>query len=282
MMILRTILFVLCLWTATAADAPAAEGGYADLAGVKLWYTDTGGNGPAIVMLHANTGTSVVWEKQARAFSAAGYRAIAFDRRGWGKSIPDPASGPQPGSIAGDLDALATHLNLGKFYLLGVAGGGFAALDYAAWHQERLRGLIIAASTGSFSEKTMVDMTNRIAIPGLDKQPAEYVELGLSYRATDPTGTARWNEIETHAHQPGAPAQPLRSPNTFAKIEAILVPTLVVVADADLYAPQALMKMWADHIKNYERTVIDDAGHSVAWEKPEDFNAAVLGFLRKH
>jgi len=42
----------------------------------------------------------------------------------------------------------------------------------------------------------------------------------------------------------------------------------VLVADADLYAPQALMRVWAAHIKHHDWVVIDDAGHSVAWEKP--------------
>src|SRR6202034_1205406 len=198
-----------------------------------------------IILLHANTGTSANWAKQDETFARAGYRVIAFDRRGWGKSVADPSSGPQPGSVAGDLDALVTYLKLDKFYLLGVAGGGFAALDYAAWHQEHLRGLIVAASTGSFTEPVMTDFTNRIAIPGLDKLPGQYIELGLSYRGTNPEGTARWVDIEEHARQPGASSQPLRTLNTFAKVETISVPTLVLVADADLYAPQALMRVWA-------------------------------------
>jgi pimeloyl-ACP methyl ester carboxylesterase len=234
------------------------------------------------VLLHANTGTSANWSAQNEAFAHAGYRVIAFDRRGWGKSVADPASGTQPGSIAGDLDALVTALKLPRFFLLGVAGGGFAALDYAAWHPEHLRGLIVAASTGSFSEQVMTDFTNRIAIPGLDKLPGQYIELGLSYRGSDPAGTARWVEIEEHARQPGAPSQPLRTPNTFAKVEAIDTPTLVLVADADLYAPQALMRVWAAHIKHHDWVVIDDAGHSVAWEKPDAFNAAVLRFVHAH
>jgi pimeloyl-ACP methyl ester carboxylesterase len=267
-----------------AASAKAAEpsGALANLPGVKLWYTDTGGKGVPIILLHANTGTSASWTPQDQAFARAGYRVIAFDRRGWGKSVADPVSGPQPGSVAGDLDALVTYLKLDKFYLLGVAGGGFAALDYAAWHQEHLRGLIVAASTGSFSEPVMTDFTNRIAIPGLDKLPGQYIELGLSYRGTNPEGTTRWVDIEEHAHQPGAPSQPLRTPNTFAKVETITVPMLVICADADLYAPQALMRTWAAHIKHHDWVVIDDAGHSVAWEKPDAFNAAVLRFLRQH
>jgi len=270
------------LLAASTSRADPAQAAQIDLPGVKLWYTDTGGKGVPIVLLHANTGTSATWAKQNETFAKAGYRVIAFDRRGWGQSIADPATGPQPGSIAGDLDALATALKLEKFWLLGTAGGGFAALDYAAWHPERLRGLIVGASTGSFSEPVMTDFAKRIAIPGLDKLPGQYIELGLSYRGANPDGTERWVEIEEHARQPGAPAQPLRSPNTFAKVEAIAVPTLVLVADADLYAPQALMRMWAAHIRHHDWVVIEDAGHSVAWERPEAFNAAVLRFLRMH
>src|SRR3981081_4254386 len=99
---------------APAADEPAS-GRYAEVAGVKLWFADTGGTGVPIVLLHANTGTSAVWESQIASFARAGYRVIAFDRRGWGKSLANAASGPQPGSIAGDLDSLVDHLKLDKF-----------------------------------------------------------------------------------------------------------------------------------------------------------------------
>jgi alpha-beta hydrolase superfamily lysophospholipase len=75
-------------------------GQYAALPGVKLWFTDTGGTGTPIVLLHANTGTSASWEPQATAFVREGYRVIAFDRRGWGQSLADPATGAQPGSVA--------------------------------------------------------------------------------------------------------------------------------------------------------------------------------------
>src|SRR5579859_2888573 len=102
---------------ASAADN-SASGMYAELPGVKLWFTDTGGAGVPIMLLHANTGTSAVWTDQVTRFSQAGYRVIAFDRRGWGKSIANPATGPQPGSIAGDLDALADYLKLTNFICL--------------------------------------------------------------------------------------------------------------------------------------------------------------------
>jgi pimeloyl-ACP methyl ester carboxylesterase len=260
----------------------AGSGRYADLPGVKLWFTDTGGDGIPIVLLHANTGTSESWEAQAAAFAAQGYRVIAFDRRGWGKSVADAATGPQPGSVAADLDALADHLRLGKFHLVGVAGGGYVAIDYAGWRPERLRSVVIAASTGQFSEGEMLDIAARIEIPELRKQGAVYREVGPSYRRADPDGTRRWIEIEAHARQPGVPSQPLRTPNTFAKLATITVPVLVMAADADLLAPPAVMRAWASHLKSYEWAAVPDSGHAIAWEHPDVFNESVLAFVKRH
>lgn len=263
------------------AGENSVSGAYVELPGVKLWFTDSGGTGTPIVLLHANTGTSAAWASQVESFALAGYRVIAFDRRGWGNSIANPATGPQPGSTAGDLDALADHLKLDRFHLLGVAGGGFAALDYAAWHPERLRSLVIGASTGQVTDKEIADFIARIEVPDLRKQPAVYREVGPSYRGANPDGTRRWIEIEEHARQAGAPNQPLRTPNTFAKIEAIPTLTLVIAADADLLAPPALMRIWASHLKNHEWALMPDSGHAIAWEQPVTFNKKVLEFVKR-
>jgi pimeloyl-ACP methyl ester carboxylesterase len=266
---------------ANAADNPPS-GAFVDLPGVKLWFTDTGGTGVPLILLHANTGTSAVWANQVEHFSRAGYRVIAFDRRGWGKSITNSSTGAQPGSIAGDLDALAEYLKLDRFHLLGVAGGGFAALDYAAWRPERLRSLVIAASTGQVTDREIADFIARLEIPGLRKLPAVYREVGPSYRGANPEGTKRWIEIDEHARQPEAPDQPLRTPNTFAKIETIPIPALVMAADADLLAPPALIRIWAAHMKDHEWAIVPDAGHAIAWEQPDIFNEKVLEFIQRH
>jgi pimeloyl-ACP methyl ester carboxylesterase len=263
----------------TAAE-PQANGQHAALAGVKLWYTDTGGTGVPLILLHANTGTSAIWEHQVAAFSSAGFRVITFDRRGWGRSLADPASGAQPGTVAGDLDMLADHLGLARFHLLGVAGGGFVALDYASWRPERMLSLVIGASYGQFSEPEIQTFFNRLNTEDFKRVPGVLREVGPTYRGTAPEGTARWVEIEHHARQPGAPAQPLRTPNTYAKIAAISCPVLVLAAGADLYAPPALMRLWAVHLPRHVWDVVHDAGHAINWEQPEAFNAKVLAFLR--
>lgn len=254
----------------------------ANLPGVRLSYRDSGGDGVPVVLLHANTGTSASWAPQFDAFSTAGYRVIAFDRRGWGDSIADPATGPQPGSVAEDLDALADHLRLPRFHLLGIAGGGFVALDYAAWRQDRLRSLVVAASTGAFSEPEMQQLTRNIAFPGFTQLPETFREISPSFRAIHPEQVAAWSHAQEAARQQDAPAQPLRTPNSFAKVSEIRLPMLAITAGADLLAPPTLMARWLRHLPQAEVFAIADAGHSVAMEQPELFNGAVLPFLRRH
>src|SRR5881409_957434 len=103
---------------ASAAQTPIPRlAGYADLPGVRLWYRDSGGSGVPVVLLHANTGNADSWMPNTPGLVAAGYRVIAFDRRGWGRSMADEATGAQPGTIADDLDALVNFLGLDRFHL---------------------------------------------------------------------------------------------------------------------------------------------------------------------
>jgi pimeloyl-ACP methyl ester carboxylesterase len=261
--------------------APFA-GQHADLPGVRLWYVDTGGSGPVVVLLHANTGTVRAWDAQLQALHGAGFRAIAFDRRGWGQSLAQPDTGAQPGSIAEDLAALVAHLGIERFGLLGIAGGGFAALDYAAWQPQRLTRLLVAGSNGQFSEPEMQALSARIAVPGLTGriEVRPFLEVGVAYRAEDPEGFARFISMEHTARQADAPAQPLRSPNTFAKVAGIRTPTLVLMGGADLLAPPALMRTWARHLPDVRFETIGDAGHSINWERPDAFNQHMLAFFQ--
>ena len=150
--------------------------GHAELPGVRLWYVDSGGGRVPLVMLHADTGNADGWQYNIPGFVEAGYRAIAFDRRGWGRSTANPTTGPQSGTIAEDLHALIEHLKLDRFHLVGVAGGGFAAYDYALWHPARLRSLVVAASGGAIVDEELSKLRERTTLPGFRSWPAEFRE----------------------------------------------------------------------------------------------------------
>src|SRR5213076_1502533 len=104
----RGIGLLICISFLAATAFAQGRETYADLPGVRLWFKDSGGSGVPVVILHSNTGSSQNWEHQIPAFTAAGYRFIAYDRRGFGRSVAE--SGAQPGTAADDLRALMKHL----------------------------------------------------------------------------------------------------------------------------------------------------------------------------
>jgi pimeloyl-ACP methyl ester carboxylesterase len=253
---------------------------YADLPSVRLWYTDTGGDGPAVVLLHAASGTAESWAYQLPAFTAAGFRCIAYDRRDWGRSRPDPA-GAQPGHASDDLHGLVEQLGLDRFHLVGTAAGGIVALDYALSHLGPLRSLVVASSIGGVQDPEYLEVQHRLRPPEIQALPIELRELGPSYRGTEPEGTARWIEIERASHPAGGrgPAQQPRNELRLSLLERLRVPTLVVVGGADLLSPPALMRLLAAGIPDCQFASVPEAGHAAFWEQPEIWNRIVLEFL---
>ena len=271
--------------TRTSAQAPTlARETYAELPGVRLWYKDTGGSGVPVVLLHAATGSSRVWEYQIPAFTASGYRVIAYDRRGFGRSVIDPA-GKQPGTGADDLQALLNQLGIDRVHLLGTAAGGFVAFDFAVAFPQRLRSLVVANSIGGVQDEEYLELGRRIRpAPQFDALPPEFRELGPSYRAANPRGTERWRELEraNRIQGPPPPAQAMRNRITFSLLEGITLPTLLITGDADLYDPPSVLRLFSARIKNSKSVIVPEAGHSAYWEQPEIFNQTVLDFIRRH
>jgi pimeloyl-ACP methyl ester carboxylesterase len=271
-------------WGMTAAQSSStAREEHAELPGVRIWYRDTGGSGVPVVFIHAATGSSRVWEYQLPAFAAAGYRVVVYDRRGFGRSVADPA-GPQPGTGADDLQALMNHLKIDRFHLVGTAAGAFVALDVALSFPQRLRSLVIANSIGGVQDEDYLELGRRIRPSQFNALPPDFRELGPSYRAANPGGAERWLALERISRPEGTtpPAQTMRNRITFALLEGIKVPTLLLTGDADLYAPPAVLRLFAARIKNAESVIVPEAGHSAYWEQPEIFNRAVLRFVRRH
>lgn len=268
--------------SAQASEQPRET--YAELPGARIWYTDTGGRGVPVVFLHAATGSSRVWEYQLPVFTAAGYRVIAYDRRGFGRSVVDP-QGVQPGTGADDLHVLMNHLGVDRFHLVGTAAGAFVALDFTLSFPQRLRSLVVANSIGGVQDEEYLALGRRLRpAPQFNALPPEFRELGPSYRAANPVGTERWMELERLSRPEGplSPAQTMRNRITFSLLEGIQVPTLLLTGDADLYTPPSVLRLFAARIKSAESVIVPEAGHSAYWEQPEIFNRRVLEFVRRH
>lgn len=277
--------------------------------GGRIAYQDTGGRGQPLLLAHAATGSIRSWPYQLGALKMAGYRAIAWSRAGFLPS--DPAGSTPP---AHEIDALIDELKLGKVHLLGTAAGGMLALDYALEKPGRLRSLILACSGMATDHPVVAAGWKRLLPPGFNQMPAEFRELGPSYRATNPEGTEAWRAVNRASRlrprpaggegaRPGGGegARPAggaaggteggteslggilarqRPKPAFEALAGTGLPILLMTGDCDLYMPPALLREVGKLIPRARLAIINDAGHSANWEQPEAFNRAVLNFLR--
>jgi pimeloyl-ACP methyl ester carboxylesterase len=228
---------------------------------------DTAGKGTPVVFLHAATGHAGMWQQQLAAFSAAGYRCIAFDRSADGFASDQVAT-------------VAEKLHLERFHLVGTAAGAIIAVDYVLSHPQRVRSLVAANTIVGVLDADYLEMSARLRpSPQFEKMPADFRELGPSYRAGNAEGVKRWTTLAQS--KPRIVYTP-KNRITWAALETIKVPTLLLTGDADLYMPPSVLRLFAKRFPHCESVVVPECGHSAYWEQPEIFNRAVLEFLKKN
>ena len=254
-----------------------AKDAVAQIPDTRLWYWDTGGQGVPIVLLHPATGSALIWGYQQPALAKAGYRVIAYSRRGYHNSAHFDASNPGIGSE--DLRHLADVLGLGRFHVVASAAGGSIASDFAFSYQDRLLSLTISSNSLGVRDGEIAKAAAFIRPEGWEKMPAEFRELGPSYRAANPAGVKAWVELEHKALIGREYRQTLKNEITQAKLKQLKLPTLLIAGAADMSTPPSISRMIAAEIPNSRVVLIPEAGHSSYWEQPEIFNRAVLDFV---
>jgi len=221
-----------------------------------------------------------LFENQIQPFTSAGYRFIAFDRIGQGRSTPAPTA---PDDARPELEQLMDHLSLPRAHLVGVAAGGGVALEYVLARPQRVASVTVANSIGNVQDPDYLALGRRLRPPEFDRLPLELRELGPSYRAASPQGVRRWLELSTSGQQSSASQSGgVPVPVTFAALGELRVPALLLTGDADLYTPPSVLRLFKEHMPRADVVIVQDSGHAANWENPEVFNRAVLRFLRKH
>lgn len=105
-------------------------------------FTAADGDGPPILLLHAGVVDSRVWEPFVPLLTGAGYRAIRYDARGFGRSNTEDVEFRRTDDLLAVLDAFGIE----RAALVGNSQGGQIALDFAVSHPERVAALVQLAS----------------------------------------------------------------------------------------------------------------------------------------
>jgi 3-oxoadipate enol-lactonase len=232
-----------------------------------------------LLFLHGIRGSRRNWTRQLEFFSRH-FRAAAWDARGYGES--EDYEGPLrfDEHFTADVLRAADHFGAGKFHLVGLSMGGRIARNFALRHPERLRSLVLAGTSPGFNalsgdEVKRFVAERRVATPesvrrllGGRAVAGAYQQLLDSVQRVHPASFEK--TLEASVAQDRA-----------ARIEQIKAPTLVITGDEDkVYSPE-LSKDMARRIPGAELVVMKGVGHLSNLEQPDEFNQAVLQFLKK-
>ena len=261
-------------------QAPFRED-YAQLPTGILWYRDSGGAGEPIVFLHpAASGDPVLWGYQQPFFVNAGYRVIAYARRGYHKS--DRISTAHPGNAAEDLHHFIQALGLGRVHLVSSGAGGSVAGDFALTHTDQLRSLCVSSNYSGVRRGHIYNSAQLIRVKQWNELPRWYREFSPSYIIANQPGLKAWMAIQDESSKAKGLDQEGYNDIEAPMFETMTAPTLLLTGDADTSTPPSLMRMLARHFPNVELSIVAECGHSPYWERPQVFNETLLAFIQKH
>ncbi|QDC02213.1 alpha/beta hydrolase [Mesorhizobium sp. 8] len=248
--------------------------------GHSLWCLDSGGDGTPVVLMHAGTGSALVWGYQTPVFAKAGYRVIAYSRRGYyGSTVGDTK---KPGTGASDLLKVVDRYELDKFHLVGTAAGAMFATDFAVSHPDRLKSLVLSNTIVGIRNDDYRAIYKLLWPDEFDPLPHDFKELGPSYRHIDAEGRKLWNELEHKAKTVKMDSQGYDNTVTWDSLAAWKMPVLVSTGAADLYTPPSMARLVQSRIPGAELGLTPDSGHSSYWERPHLWNEMVLDFIGRH
>jgi 3-oxoadipate enol-lactonase len=235
--------------------------------GARLYY-ETHGTGPALVFAHGLGGGHLSWWQQVPHFRDR-FTCVVFDHRGFGLSTESPGK-PGPDAYVDDLAALIDHLKLPDVRLVAQSMGGWTCLGYALRHPDRVKALVMAATTGTLSDP------ETLAI--FKAHGAAQPEKGLFERGIHPAAGEQMaqEDLDKTAIRKKLIAMRTTPRATIAQLRARL---LCVVGEEDVVIPPAAIAVLASIVPGARLARVPAAGHSVYFERPQAFNRLVDEFL---
>jgi non-heme chloroperoxidase len=262
---------------------------------IELYYEDHG-SGKPVVLIHGYPLSGASWEKQVPVLLHAGYRVIAYDRRGFGKSS-QPTTGYNYDTFAEDLHKLVTQLNLSDFSLVGFSmGGGEVARYLGKYGSKGVSKAVIISGVPPYLLKT-ADNTEGVDVSvfaGIEKAVAAdryafftgffqnfyNTDLLLGKRVSEQAVQANWNMAASASATASLACVATWHEDFREDLARIDAPTLVIHGDADRILPiTAAGLRTAKLIKGARLLVVKDGPHCVTWTHAEEVNAALVSFL---
>jgi len=249
------------------AAADWAVSRWVDVQERRVRYREAG-EGPAVVLVHGLGVSADYWVRVAPRLAAAGFRVLAPDLPGFGRT---PGS-PDGLGVSGQVNAVrrwADAMSIDSAVYVGHSLSCQSALEFAAHYPERVRGLVLAAPTGYGPKwRRLVRQLTGLLVD-IPRESAKFaiIVAGAYLRAGPRRVFRTWAR--------GAEHDPL------LVLDRIRVPVLIVTGGADPVVPAAFVAQLVAGLRDTRTVDLPDAPHGLVFEPTSALNDALTRFLRE-
>jgi len=254
--------------------------------GIEIAYDDVG-SGPSVVLLHGYPFNRSMWRDQLVELQQH-HRVIIPDLRGHGESAvtESPATMQR---MAGDVASLLETLNISRATIGGLSMGGYVALAFYRLFPLRVRSLVLADTRAQEDTEEAKQNREKQAQKAL-QEGMEGIADALLPKLLAAETVAKRPEIVKRVRKmivetaPEGAAAALRGmterQDQTSFLSRIIAPTLIMVGSEDSLTPVADAEVMHREIGGSRMQVIEGAGHVSNIENPQEFNQALVKFLR--
>lgn len=269
---------------------------YCTLDGTEIYYKDWG-TGRPVILSHGWPLNSDSWEAQQLFLASSGYRAIAHDRRGHGRSTQS-WNGNEMNTYADDLAGLIDHLDLREVTLVGFSTGGGEVARYIGRHGTgRVAQIVLVSAVPPFMLETddnpggvPIEVFDGIRAGSLTDRSQTYRDLadgpffGNNRTGQEPSQGMRdafWRQgLQAGARNAYESIAAFSATDFRADLDTFDVPTLVIHGDDDQVVPfEVGGKASAARVKGAELKVYPGAPHGITDTHKDLLNGDLLTFL---
>ncbi len=238
-----------------------------------------------MVLLHGLGADGNSWTLQFQPLIDAGFRPIAPDAPGFGKS-PYDGKGWSFRRTAQEVADLLVSLRCEPAHIVGLSMGGIVAQQFALDHPGLTRKLVLVSTFAVLRPESLAGwlyftrrfiLVNTLGLPAQARFVAGRIFPGADQAALREMLVDVITKADPRAYR--AAMRSLGLFNSVRRLDRIRAPTLVVTGEDDTTVSPSRQRLLAAGIAGSRQVIIPDAGHAVAIDQPEAFNRELLGFL---
>ncbi len=265
--------------------------------GTQIYYKDWG-SGPAVVFSHGWPLNADAWDLQMMFLGAKGYRVIAHDRRGHGRSS-QPWQGNDMDTYADDLAALIEALDLREITLVGHSTGGGEVTRYIGRHgTKRVAKAALLSAVPPLMLRTPANpgglpmsAFDELRTAVLADRSQFFRDLSIPFYGYNKPGAKESQGVRDEFWREGMQMsikgaydciKAFSETDLTEDLKRIDVPTLILHGDADQIVPIGASALLSSKIvKNAKLKIYPGAPHGMATTLADQVNADLLAFLNE-